>query len=122
MEGRTREICYAVDENGHYVQVLSSGWGPKNAAMQQAWDRIHEEAKAAYARVQAGRVSPLAFFMAKCMFDVALLAAYTGLPKRKIRAHLEPENFRKLDAATLGKYAEAFNVSVNDLVTVSNDH
>jgi hypothetical protein len=116
LEGRTREVCYAVDENGNYVQVLSSGWEPKNAALQLAWAQINEEARGAFLQVQAGQVSPLAFFMARCMFDVKLLSDYTDIPKRKIRAHLEPETFRHLDALTLGKYAEALSISVDELV------
>jgi hypothetical protein len=116
LEGRTREVCYAVDEKGNYVQVLSSGWEPKNAALQQAWEQINEEAREAFLQVQSGQVSSLAFFMARCMFDVKLLSDYTDIPKRKIRSHLEPETFRHLDALTLGKYAEAFSISVEELV------
>ncbi len=119
MDGRGRELCYAVDENGNYVQVLSSGWVPKNAALLQAWEQINEEAKEALTRVKAGKVSPLAFFMARGMFDVKLLSAYIDLPKRKIRAHLKPDNFRRLDDVTLGKYAEAFNITVDELVNWS---
>ncbi len=120
MEGRTRDLCYAVDENGEYVQVLSTGWEPKNAALMQAWEEIGEQAKAIYSQVQAGQVSPIAFFMAQCMFDIKLLSDYTGLPKRKVKAHLEPEQFRRLDAETLKSYAEAFNITVEDLVNCTN--
>jgi hypothetical protein len=119
MEGRSREVCYAVDEKGNYVQVLSSGWEPKNTALLQAWEQINEEAAEAFLLVKTGRVSPLAYFMAKCMFDVKLLSDYTDIPKRKIKAHLEPENFRQLDDVTLGKYADAFNVTVDELVNLS---
>ncbi len=120
MEGRTRDLCYAVDENGEYVQVLSTGWEPKNAALMQAWEEINEQARAVYSRVQAGATSPLAFFMAQCMFDITLLSDYTGLPKRKVKAHLEPESFRRLDEETLMKNAEAFNITVEDQVNCSN--
>lgn len=119
LEGRTREVCYAVDEKGNYVQVLSSGWEPKNAALNQAWEQINAEAKEALEQIKAGKVSPLAFFMARCMFDVKLLSDYTDIPKRKIKAHLEPENFRQLDEATLGKYAEAFSISIDELLNGS---
>jgi hypothetical protein len=116
MEGRTREICYAVDEKGRYVQVLSTGWEPKNAALLQAWEQINAQAKEAYHRVITGKVSPLAFFMVKCMFDAKLLSEYTGIPQRKIKAHLAPECFRHLDEMTLGQYADAFNITVDELV------
>ena len=115
MEGRTREVCYAVDEKGHYVQVLSPGWEPKNAALKQAWEQIGEEAKEAFIRVKAGKISPLAFYMAKGMFDLALLSDYTDIPKRRIKDHLDPENFRRLDEETLARYAEVFDISVEEL-------
>jgi hypothetical protein len=116
MEGRSREVCYAVDEKGEYVRVLSTGWEPKNTALLQAWEQIDEQAKEAYQLVRAGRVSPLVFFIAKCMFDVKLLSEYTNIPKRKIKKHLDPAQFRRLDRATLEKYADAFNIAPAELV------
>lgn len=116
MEGRSRELCYAVDENGRYVSVLSSGWEPKNTALLQAWEQIGEEAKKAFDSFKAGRVSPLGFYMAKGMFDVSLLSAYTKIPKRRIKSHLVPKNFRRLDAETLRKYSEVLDISVDELV------
>jgi hypothetical protein len=116
MEGRSREICYAVDEEGCYVRVLSTGWDPKNIALLQAWEQINEQAQEAYLLVLSGRVSPLAFFMAKCMFDINLLSAYTDVPKRKIKEHLNPVQFKALDEKTLEKYADAFNVTIAELV------
>lgn len=115
MEGRSRELCYAVDENGRYIRVLSSGWAPKNAAMLQAWEQVGEAAQEAFEQVKAGRLSPLAYFMARGMFDLKLLSDYTGLSKRTIRAHLDPQQFRRLDGVTLAKYAEAFNMPVEEL-------
>jgi hypothetical protein len=28
-EGKIRDVCYAVDDNGNYTRVLSLGWEPK---------------------------------------------------------------------------------------------
>lgn len=116
MEGRSREVCYAVDEEGNYIQAHSTGWEPKNAALKQAWEQVDEEAEKVRRLVQEGKLSPLAFFMARCMFDVKLLSQYTDIPKRKIKAHLDPDHFRKLDETTLAKYAEAFDVTPTELV------
>ena len=121
MEGRSREVCYAVDENGNYVQVLSTGWEPKNTALIQAWEQVDEQAKEAAGLVREGKASPLAIFMAKCMFDVKLLSDYTAIPKRKIKSHLTPEGFRGLDGPTLGKYAEAFSITVDELLNGSGN-
>lgn len=119
-EGRTREVCYAVDDDGQYVQVLSTGWAPKNAALRQTWDAISEEAQEILRQVQEETISPIAFFMAQGLFDIKLLSDYTGIPKRKIKAHLRPETFRCLDRETLQAYADAFNISVDDLKNCHN--
>ncbi|MDD5722773.1 MAG: hypothetical protein PHY29_03435 [Syntrophales bacterium] len=116
MEGRSREVCYAVDEKGNYVQALSAGWEPKNVALLQAWEQIDAQAKAAFHLVKTGKISPLAFFMAKYMFDVKLLSEYTNIPKRRIKTHLKPEHFKDLDKKTLEKYADAFNIPSDELV------
>jgi len=34
------EVCYAVDDDGHYVLTDSAGWEPKNIANNQAWEVI----------------------------------------------------------------------------------
>ncbi|MBN1665085.1 MAG: hypothetical protein JW943_15920 [Deltaproteobacteria bacterium] len=116
LEGRTRDVCYAVDEKGNYVQVLSTGWEPKSVALLQAWKEINAQVDEAVHLVKTEKASPLAFFMAKCMFDVKLLSDYTDIPKRKIKSHLDPEQFNHLDEATLMKYAEAFNITPDELV------
>ena len=116
LEGRTRELCYALNDNGEYVQVLSSGWEPKNIALQQAWSVIDDQVREALERVRAGEISPLAIFMARGQFDLNLLSDTTDIPKRKIRAHLKPEGFSGLDLRTLEKYADAFNLTVDEIV------
>jgi hypothetical protein len=114
-EGRTREVCYAVDEDGNYVQVLSTGWAPKNAALRQTWDAINEKARGVLRQVREETISPIAFFMVQGLFDIKLLSDYTGIPKRKIKAHMTPSVFQCLDQETLQTYADVFNISVDDL-------
>jgi hypothetical protein len=114
-EGRTREICYAVDDDGNYIQVLSTGWAPKNTALRQAWEAVNEDAQEVLRQVQEGTISPIAFFMTQGLFDIKLLADYTGFSKKKIKAHLSPQTFLLLDRETLQAYADAFNISVDDL-------
>jgi len=115
MEGRFEDVCYALDENGNYVAVLSKGWMPKNEAMLQAWDVIHEKIEQVRQEVLAGKVSPIAFYMEKNIMDIKLLADYVGLPKRKVRKHLKPEKFIQLDDQILQRYAETFEISLEEL-------
>ena len=114
-EGLYEDICYALDENGKYTVVPTTGWQPKTDAMLQAWEVIHEKVEQARQRVLAGELSPVAYYMEKNLMDVKLLSDYAGLPKRKIRKHLKPNNFNKLDNKILARYAETFGISVDML-------
>lgn len=118
-ESKFRDLCYAVDENGNYVTVHSTGWVPKNAAMQQAWEEIHEKVNVTRQRVLAGELSMLAYFMKKNIMDLKLLAQYTGIPKRKLKKHMKPGKFQTLDRKVLEKYAEVFNITIEELTNIS---
>ena len=115
MEGRFEDLCYAVDENGNYVAVLSKGWSPKNEAMLQAWDVIHEKVEQVRQEVLSGKISPIAYFMEKNIMDLKILAGYVDLPKRKVRKHLKPEKFSQLDDDVLKRYADTFEISLEEL-------
>jgi len=112
MEGHKLDVCYVVDEDGNYVTVQSSGWKPKNDAMLQAWELVHERIEETRIAVLEGKMSPIAYFMEKHMMDVDILSQYVELPKRKIRRHLKPRHFLKLDDELLRRYAAAFEISV----------
>lgn len=114
-EGRFEDVCYAIDENGNYVAVLSKGWNPKTDALLQAWEVIDEKVEQVRKQVLCGELSPIAYYMEKSLMDLKLLSDYTGLPKRKVRKHLKPDRFIKLDDQTLIKYAETFGISVDML-------
>ena len=114
-EGRFEDVCYALDENGNYVAVLSTGWNPKTDALLQAWEVIDEQVENTRQRVISGELSPIAYYMEKNLMDLKLLSDYAGIPKRKIRKHLKPDRFKKLDEETLKKYAETFRISMEVL-------
>jgi len=113
-----RDYTYAIDENGRYTKVVSDGWSLKNDALKIVWDEVREQCEDIRQQVIAKEVSPLAYHIKKSLQDVGLLSAYTGLPKRKIRKHLQYDEFMKLDDKTLEKYAEAMHITVEELKRV----
>ena len=100
------DLSYAVDENGNYVTVPSCGWAPKNAALSQAWDVIHEKMEETRQQILQGKLSPIAYYMEKNIMDEKLLATYVGLSKWKVRRHLKPAGFAKMDERVLRRYAD----------------
>jgi len=119
----TKEVCYATDSSGKYVQTLSSGWEVKVNALDVAWSDIEKRIAGAKQKVLNGEASPLLFFMEYRMMDAAILAGYTGFWQWQIKRHLKPDVFHKLSDEKLKKYAEAFNTKVEDLknMTVHED-
>ncbi len=119
----TKEVCYATDKDGKYTTELSIGWEVKTTALDVAWDDIKKRVDAAREQVEKKNASPLLFFMEYRLMDVGILAGYTGFWKWQIKRHLKPDVFNKLPDKKLKKYAEAFNIKVEDLksMTVHED-
>jgi hypothetical protein len=110
-----RDIYYALDDEGNYRQVASIGWEPKNDALNLTWDLIAEEAEDIRRDVLAGKKSPLAYHMTIRLFNVGLLASYSGISKKIIKRHMQPKEFERIDRTTLAKYAEAMHMSEEEL-------
>lgn len=108
--GPWHEVTYAVDAQGRFVLTPSAGWEAANLANRQAWTVIHEQVEEARAAVRAGQLSPLAVWMALYQMDAALLGRYAGLWRWRVRRHLRPEVFARLDAAVLERYARVFRI------------
>jgi hypothetical protein len=115
----TKEVCYATDASGKYTTELSTGWDVKKEALDVAWKDVEERIANAKQRVLNGEASPLLFFMEFRLMDPGILSDYTGYWKWQIKRHLKPEVFKRLSEKKLQKYAEAFNVKVDDLKTMT---
>lgn len=120
LEGKLREVCYAVDESGNYVTVLSSGWTPKNAALKQAWDVVNEKTEQVRQQVLDGKLSPLAYYLEKNIMDLKILSQTTGIARWRIKRHLKPDKFKKLKEDVLIKYAGAFEITLEALQNISD--
>lgn len=111
----TKEVCYAVDENGNYTKDLSTGWDVKASALDLAWEDIEDRILQAKSKVEKGEASPILYFMELKLMDMTILGSYTGFFKWTIKRHMKPEAFKKLSEKKLKKYAEAFAITVEEL-------
>ena len=114
----TGEIVYAVDDSGKYSTVLSNGWEIKTAALDVAWKDVEQRIIAAKEKVERREASPILFFMELRVMDISIVAAYTGFWKWQVKRHLKYSVFENLSDTKLAKYAELFEVSVNELKTM----
>ncbi|HRO45207.1 hypothetical protein [Agriterribacter sp.] len=119
LQNVTKEVSYAVDENGKYVTELSAGWDVKIKALDVAWSDIEKKVAGARQKVLNKEASPLLYFMELKLMDIEILSAYTGFWKWQVKRHLKPSVFEKLSAKKLQRYATAFDVTVEALKNVN---
>ena len=111
----TKEVQYATDGTGNYTTGLSKGWEVKNSANSAAWQDIEERVRSAREKVLKKEASPLLYFMELKLMDVKVLAGYTGFWVWQVRRHLKPGVFKKMSERRLRRYANVFEVPVEDL-------
>ncbi|MBW8685358.1 hypothetical protein [Chitinophaga rhizophila] len=117
-DGQFRQLFYATDNTGQYVQVNSVGWEPENVAMQQAWEEINARVEKARAQVVAGEISPVAYYMEKNIMDLPLLASYVGKFQWQVKRHMKTSVFNRLSDKMLRRYAAAFKITVQELKNI----
>lgn len=112
----TREVCYVKNSDGTYTTDLSTGWDVKKDALDNAWNDINERVEAARIAVRNGEKSPVYYFMELRLMDLPVLAGYTGFWKITLKRHMKPSVFKTLSKEKLQKYAQAFDISLEELI------
>lgn len=115
LENFTRELCYAKSDEGKYKTELSSGWNIKKYALDNTWQEINETIENARNNVKANKRSPIFYFMELRLMNISILSDYTGFWKFTIKRHLKPNVFKKICQEKLRIYANAFDITVDEL-------
>ena len=113
---------YHMDENGNYSHELLANWGNKEIVNNASWDIVKERIKDAKDKVIAGELSPIAYYMQKCLTDIKTLSQYVGIATWRIKRHLKPARFNKLSDKVLQKYADFFTISIDQLKDINLKH
>jgi len=110
-----KELVYATDEKGNYTTALSTGWEPKTIALSNSIDEISERVANAKTQVENNEVSPIVYFMEYNRMDVGILSSYVGMWQWRVKRHFKPKVFARLSDTILKKYADTFNISIDEL-------
>ena len=107
--------------DGRYEAAPSSGWQDEAYATEMAVAELDEQTRAAREAVARGEYSPLYYHMFRFRHDETGLAMAAGVWKWQLRRHLRPEIFAKLPDKTLQKYADALQISIDELKRTDAD-
>ena len=110
-----RKAVYATDANGHYQMVRSGGDEAEVTVTLEAVAWFDELAQQALARVRGGLSSPLEYFMYRQRMDIPTLSQATGIWQWRVRRHLRPDVYKKLNKRFLQRYADAMNIGIDEL-------
>lgn len=119
-EGQTKAV-YAIDEHGRYTITGSSGWEAEEVVLDQAIAHFEQLAAAALKRARDGATAPLEYHMYCQRMDPTLLAQSTGFFKWRVRRHLHPSVFARLNEGVLAQYADALGLTVAQLRALPDD-
>jgi len=112
---KMKELCYATDEKGNYTTALSTGWEPKTIALENSIQDVNERIEEANQNVKNGKASPIVYFMEVHKMDWLTLSSYVNMWQWRVKRHAKPSVFKTLNNKILSKYAEAFEISVEEL-------
>ena len=110
-----KELCYAVDKDGTYSTELSSGWEPKTIALENSIQDINERIELAKNNVKIGLVSPIVYFMEVHKMDWITLSYYVSMWQWRVKRHAKPSVFKRVNDKLLRKYADAFEITLDEL-------
>jgi hypothetical protein len=116
--GKYRELLYSYDEQGNFKKEVGYHGENDRIVLQQAWDLFADRIEEARQKVIAGKASPIVYWMEKILTDPMGLSMMAGVPFWKMKLHCKPFFFNKMSDKTLSKYAQAFNITVDELKNV----
>ncbi|WP_430614483.1 hypothetical protein [Flavobacterium sp. JP2137] len=112
---QVKELCYAVDDQGNYTTELSSGWEPKSIVQHETLQLLQERIEQSKSDVRNQLVSPIVYYMELHRMDWSTLAAYVNMWVWRVKRHAKPAVFKKLNQKILQRYADIFDIEVEEL-------
>lgn len=113
--GYGTKAVYAVDKNGRYTKIATSGWEVEEIVLRDVLADFEQLAADAKKRTVAGKCSPIEYFMYKRFMDIPALASAMGIAKWRVKRHMKPAVFQKLDASMRKRYADLFRIDISAL-------
>jgi hypothetical protein len=113
--GQFRELFYTYGQDGQFQKNVGFHGEADRTTLQQAWDLFAERIEEARQKVLAGKASPIAYYMEKALVNTLDLSMHTGISFWRVKRHLKPKVFNRLNEKDLAKYAEVFKITTEQL-------
>ena len=113
-----KRACYALNEEGRYVIVPSTGWSAEEIVNGLAVAELEAKLEDVRQEVMRGEKSPLLYHMERRQMTPEILAKTAGIARFRVKRHFRPAVFIKLKLSVLDRYAKALAVTAQELASV----
>ena len=113
-----KRACYALNEDGRYVIVTSSGWSAEEIVNGLAVAELEAKLEGVRQEVIRGEKSPLLYHMERRQMTPEILAKTADIACFRVKRHFRPAVFAKLKSSVLDRYAKALAVTGQELISV----
>ncbi|NQV01745.1 MAG: hypothetical protein HQ542_03800 [Bacteroidia bacterium] len=118
VHGHYKELFYSYNKEGNYDKHVRFHDDSDRIFIEQFWDIQNDRIEEARQNVLSGKKSPVFYFMEKNLLDPMSMGMQAKISLWRVKRHLKPGVFKRLSDKTLAKYAEAFNITVEQLKNV----
>lgn len=109
-----QKVMYAKNNSGEFSRV-NYGSSAEEFATLTAVNEYKVLELECLEEIKQGIASPIKYFMYKNRMDLPTLCSAIGMFSFRVKRHLKMKYFKKLNDKVLVKYAEIFNINLEDL-------
>lgn len=109
-----QKVMYAQNNLNSFERVPYASF-MEEFATQNAVDEFITLQNEALSEIKAGISSPIKYFMYKNRMDLPTLCGHIGIFCFRVKRHLLMKHFLKLDESLLKRYADIFDITLDEL-------
>uniref|UniRef100_UPI00404808E6 hypothetical protein n=1 Tax=Aliarcobacter sp. TaxID=2321116 RepID=UPI00404808E6 len=109
-----RKVMYGTNESGEFQRVNYASSVEEFATI-TAVEEYKELEKECLKEIENDISSPIKYFMYKNRMDLPTLSSVVDMFSFRVKRHLKMKHFKKLNDKILQKYANAFNIEIENL-------
>ncbi len=109
-----KKVMYAKNGDGDFHRV-NYGSSIEEFATRTAVEEYENLKKESLDNIKKGLSSPIEYFMYENRMDIPTLASIVGMFQFRVKRHLKMNVFKKMNDKLLEKYAQAFNINIDEL-------
>jgi transcriptional regulator with XRE-family HTH domain len=113
-----RKLVIYVEKNDGVYRPIETGSYMIETHFDDFLEKRHKLKNSYSDKLKKGEISPIEYYRVLINISVSDLASRIGLSSRRVKKHLQPENFKSIKLNILKRYAEVFRVPVANMFQI----